>query len=110
VAPDCDQEIHRYQHEFPEQIEKEQIDREEYAGDTGQHPHQIKVEETRVSADLGPRGEHGHDAQEKGQQKKHEAEPIQRQMEANSQLWNPIQVQLFRPARRRISRHVPRAA
>ena len=49
VAPDGDQEVHRDQHQFPGEVEQEQIDRQEHAGDAGQDPQQVEVEEADAS-------------------------------------------------------------
>ena len=45
VAPDDDEKIHRDQHQFPGEIEQEQVDRQEHAHDSRQNPHQVEVEE-----------------------------------------------------------------
>ena len=62
VTPYADQEVHRHEHQLPEQIEDEQIRSQKDAGYACQHPKQIEVEETDSLPDLRPRGKNGHDA------------------------------------------------
>ena len=69
VPPDPDEEVHRDEHQLPEEVEQEEIEREEHADDAGEHPHQAEVEEADALRDLGPRRDHRDDAEERGEQR-----------------------------------------
>ena len=62
VAPYAAQEVHRHEHQLPEQIEDEQVRSQEHAGYACQHPKHVEVEETHSLPDLRPRGKNGRDA------------------------------------------------
>ena len=54
VSPDGDQEIHRNQHQLPQEIEQEEIQRNKDAQDAGKDPEQVEVKEADPLFDLGP--------------------------------------------------------
>ncbi len=54
MPPDADQKIHRDNHQFPEEKEQEQVNRQKDADGTGQTRQQIKEKETLPVLDFGP--------------------------------------------------------
>ena len=54
MPPQCDQEVHRHQHHFPEEEEQEHVDGKEHADNAAQDPHQVEVEEALIFFDLFP--------------------------------------------------------
>ena len=75
-APDADQEVHRDEREFPEDVEQEQVLRQEDA----HHAHFQQQEEDHEILDAlfdrRPGGEDGDRGQEGGQQNQQDAQPI----------------------------------
>ncbi len=67
MAPERDQEVHRYQHHLPEEEEQEHIDGQEHADDAAQDPHQVEVEEALIFLDFTPGAEYRQHAEEAGQ-------------------------------------------
>ena len=86
MSPDRDQEIHGNQHQFPCEVEQEQIHCQEYAGDPSQYPEKVEVEEPHRIIDLGPGCQHGHDAEEEREHEQQQAQAVQREMEMDAEL------------------------
>ena len=89
VPPDPDQERHRDQHQLPEEIEEEEIEREEHAGHAGERPHQAEVEEPGAVRDLGPRRAHRDDAEEHREREQEQAHAVDREMDGDAERGNP---------------------
>src|SRR5207249_11709361 len=74
-APDADEEVHGQQHEFPENIEEEKIQGDEYAHHAG-----IKQEKERKVSFHGlvnsPGGEDAQETEQRGQEHHGDAETI----------------------------------
>jgi hypothetical protein len=66
-SPDADDEVHRHQHDFPEDIEEEEIVGEKGSQDTGCQKKEGDREPLPVSLDSFPRGEDDDRQQERGQ-------------------------------------------
>ena len=98
VAPDADEEVHRHQHQLPEEVEEEQVEREEHAEHAHQAPHQVEVEEADPLGDLGPRGEHRDDAEEQREQHHEQAHAVDGEVDADAELRDPRPVELRDPA------------
>src|ERR1700687_6267899 len=81
MAPDRDQEIHGNQHQFPCEVEQEQITRQEHAGDSSQYPEQVEVEEPDRFLDLSPGCQHRHYAEEEREHEQQQAQAVQGEME-----------------------------
>ncbi len=64
VAPDVDEEVHRDQHELPEEGEEEQVRGKEDAVHAREDQGKVEVEEGHPLRDALPGGEHRHDAEE----------------------------------------------
>ena len=97
VAPDGDEEVHRDQHQFPGEVEQEEIDSEKHAGDAGQDPQQVEVEEPDGFGDFGPGSQHRDDAKEEREQQQQQAQAVESQVKADAELRNPSPVGLLEP-------------
>ncbi len=90
AAPDADQEVHRDQHHFPEQVEEEEIERHEDA----QHARLQQQEENVVFllADLdgAPGRKDGDGAQQRGQHHQQEADAVDSQRVVRADGGNPV--------------------
>ena len=88
-APDADDEVHRNQHDFPEHVEEEEVERHENA----QHAHLQQQEHGVVfrHALLNgcPRREHGDKAQHRGQHDQQEADAVDAQVVLRADGGNP---------------------
>ena len=93
VTPDRDQEVHRDQHQFPDEVEQEQIERQEDAGDAGQHPQQIEMEEPDRPGSRS-RTQHRDDAEEEGEHHQQQAQAVEGEMKADAELGNPRPIDL----------------
>ena len=97
VPPHPDEEIHRDEHHFPEEVEEEQIERQKDADDAGEHPQQLEMEEADPILDLRPRGDHRHEAQEPGEQDEQQAEAVEAEMEPDAERIDPPDVDIGEP-------------
>src|SRR5215468_3960897 len=101
MTPDSNQEVHRDQHQFPRKVKEEEIHRQEHTGNSCENPQEIQMEESHRIRDLRPGGEYGHNAERKSQHQQQEAQPVQCQMEVNSELRHPGPIQFLKPGVRR---------
>src|SRR5690242_10420348 len=97
VPPDRNQEVHGHQHQFPHEVKKEEVHREEDAHDAGQDPHQIEVEKADALLNLFPGSQHGHNSQQEREHNHQQAQPVHRQMEMDAVLRYPGPVHLLEP-------------
>lgn len=77
-TPDADQEVHRQQHDFPEDIEEEEVERHEdaeHAGLEQQEQHQIAAN----GFGDAPRGHHRQHADQRGEQDERQADAVDSQ-------------------------------
>ena len=89
VAPHADHEIHRDQHQFPEDEEEEQIERDENA-DHGRLDHQQRDEEAlHVFVDRFPGAENGDRREERGEQDEKQADAVHAEVVVNG-LADPV--------------------
>jgi hypothetical protein len=68
VSPNADQEVHGHEHQFPKQVEQEQVERQEHACDASQDPKEIEMKEADALLNFRPGREDRHQSQEEGQQ------------------------------------------
>jgi hypothetical protein len=77
AAPDADDEVHRHQHHFPENVEKRQVQRDEAA----EHARLEEQEGDRVAADLlldvGQREEERDGRQHRRQEHQEQRDPVE---------------------------------
>ena len=66
-APDADEEVHRQQHHFPEDVEQEEVQRQERADHAGFQQQEQHAVAADVLVDL-PAGDHRQEAEDRGQQ------------------------------------------
>lgn len=81
VAPQRNQEVHRYQHHLPEEEEQEQVQRHEDAEHATQNPQQVEVEEADALHDFLPGTEDGQHADEAGEDHHQQRQAIHRQVQ-----------------------------
>src|SRR6185312_10118091 len=97
MPPDGDQEVHGNKHQFPEEEEKEQIERQKDADDALQRQHQSEMEEGHAFGDLAPGRDHRHDAEPEGKEDQQQAEAIQAEMKPDAELRDPRPIDLSKP-------------
>ncbi len=97
VTPEGDEEVERHQHHLEEEIEENEVEGHEHAGQTGRRPHDVEVEESHPGGDSLPRSRHRQSGQGEGEHEHDEAQPIHGQVEADAQLGDPGNVDLFHP-------------
>ena len=89
AAPHADQKIHRDQHDFPEDVEQEQINRDEGAD----HPGLQNEEADQVFLDpLGhaaPGGQHHQRRQQRGQQDQEQTDAVHAYVVGHAEVGNP---------------------
>ena len=97
VAPQRDQEIHRHQHQFPEEEEQEQIERQEHADHARDGPQQIGVEQADPIGDFGPGDHHRDETERDRQQDEDQAQPVEVELEGDAELRDPGPVETHDP-------------
>ena len=97
VAPERDQEEHRYQHDFPEQEEEEQIRRQKDADHARQVPQHVHVEEAGVGLDLSPGAGHRQQAEQRRERHEQQRQSVESQAEADPEARNPGHRELLHP-------------
>ena len=97
MAPECDEEIHRHQHHFPEKEEQEQVEREEHPDHAAEDPHQVQVEEADVALDLFPGTKNREHAEQSGQYDHQQRQAIERQVQVDAEALDPDVLELQRP-------------
>ena len=76
VAPDADQEVHRHQHRVPEDVEEEQIERDEDADHRALEQQQEDAERPGLLAHRLPRAEQRERRQEAGEDDEQQADAV----------------------------------
>ncbi len=99
MPPQCDQEVHRHQHHFPEEEEQEHVDGKEHADNAAQDPHQVEVEEALIFFDLVPRAEYGQHAKQTGQHDHQQRQPVNGEMNRYTKTRDPRHVEFRLPLR-----------
>ncbi len=97
MSPQCDQEIHRHQHHFPEQEKQEQIEREEHADHAAENPQQVQVEETGAALDLAPRAQYRENADKPGEDHQGQRQAVHAEVQADAEVRNPRLPELHLP-------------
>ena len=100
MSPQGDEEVHGHEHELPEEVEEKEIHGDKDADDPRQGGHQVEMEKPDVAFDLGPRSQHGRQAQEDGEKDEQKAQPVHGQVKADPQGGNPGPVELGNPRTR----------
>ncbi|SAG39860.1 Uncharacterised protein [Enterobacter hormaechei] len=100
VAPQRDQEVHRHQHHLPEEEEQEHVDGQEHADHAAQDPHQVQVEEALVFFDFSPGAEYRQNAEQTGQHHHQQRQTVNREVDRNTETWDPRQNELRLPLRK----------
>src|SRR5271163_2483841 len=91
MAPNPDQQIHRDEHDFPERVEEEKIDRQQGSEQSGlQHEHQ-ETELARAHLDIAaPRIEQRERDQDSGEDYYEEIDTVDPDVIRDSELRNPF--------------------
>ncbi|MHC2218229.1 hypothetical protein ACVIGV_003617 [Rhizobium leguminosarum] len=76
ATPDADDQVHRDQHRFPENVEQEQVERAEHPQHQRLHGEQTDHERLDLAVDRNPRGEHTDRTQQRGQEHEERAYPV----------------------------------
>ena len=92
VSPNADDEIHRHQHDFPENVEEEEVERHEDAQHAGLEQHEHDVVFAHALLNGRPGGKHGNKAQHGSQHNQQEADAVDAQVEAGADGRNPFLV------------------
>ena len=75
-APHANDEIHRHQHHFPEDVEEEEVERHEHAEHAYLQQHEHRVVFLRPVFDRCPRREHGQESEHRGQHDEQETDSV----------------------------------
>ena len=67
MPPDPYDEIHRDEHDLPEEIEQEEVHGQKNAADPGQYPEEVEMEETHPFPDLLPGYPYGDQSEKEGE-------------------------------------------
>ena len=89
-APDADEEVHRQQHHFPEDVEEEEIQGQEgadHAGFQEQEQHAIAAD---IFLDV-PAGDHGQEGEDRGQQDERHADAVDAEVVVDVEAADPGQ-------------------
>ena len=93
-APDADDEVHRHQHQFPEDVEQEEIERKKHAD----HARLQQQEHGVVFADAilngAPGAEHGDHAHEGGEHHQQQADAVDAEVVVGAERGDPIEALL----------------
>ncbi len=85
VSPHPDEEVHRDEHRFPEDVEQDDVGGEEDAGDRALQSKQKRVVRRLLVANA-PRRQHGDRAEQRGECKKRRAQPVDPQRPERERL------------------------
>src|SRR6185312_6804236 len=97
MPPDRNEEIHREEHQLPEEEEKEEIEREEDTDGPCERPQEVQMEEPHPLGDLAPRGGDGPDAEHQGEEDEQQAQAIEPEMKPDAERRHPGQVEVGDP-------------
>ena len=89
-APDTDDEVHRDQHEFPEHVEEEEIEGQEYADHAGLQEQEHGVVFLDAVLDGIPGAENGDEAHQRGEHDQQEADAVEADVVIGAQRGNPL--------------------
>src|SRR5207249_5593165 len=88
-APHPEQEVHRDEHQLPEEVEEEEIRRQERAQHPGLEDEQESEELLHPPRDVAPRGEDDDRHQEGGEENEEEAHAVDPEAVLDAPLRNP---------------------
>jgi hypothetical protein len=98
VSPDGDEEVHRDQHQLPEEVEQEQIAGEEHAGDAREDREKHAIEGPDAALHLPPGADDGDHPQQPGEGNEQQAQPVHGEVIAHAQGRYPGRLLLDRAA------------
>ena len=91
AAPDADEQEHRDQHRFPEEVEQEQVLRDERAHHRELDQEHHRVEELHVLRDRGERAGDDQRAEERGQQHEQDVVAVEADLVVHAPVGDPRQ-------------------
>ena len=91
AAPDADQQVHRDQHHFPEDVEQEEVVGEQRAEHAGGEQEERGAEQRPVLADPLPRAEHHDRQQQDAEHHERHRDAVHRQVVADAVARDPRQ-------------------
>ncbi len=89
AAPDADQQIHRDEHDLPEDVEEEEVMGEKRAEDAGGQQQQGSAEQRPVGLDALPRAEHHDRQQQDRQQHQRHGDAVDGQVVSDAETGDP---------------------
>ena len=92
TAPDPDDEVHRDEHHFPEDVEEEQVERGEGADHAGLEDEQRDDELAHLLVDREPRARDDDGHEERGEQDEPQRDAVDAQVKAHAQRLDPRDV------------------
>ena len=101
AAPDADDEVHRHQHQFPEDVEQEEIERNEHADHARLQQQEHGVVFLDAVLDRRPGTEHGHEAHQRGEHHQQQADAVDAEVVMGAERGDPVGALLELEARRR---------
>ncbi len=98
VTPDADKKVHRHEHQFPEEIKQEKVNRSKNSGYARKDKHQIKMEKSDTILNLIPRYRNRGNPEKERQQKQRQTQAIHRQMKTYAETLYPFPIHLCQPS------------
>ena len=98
MAPYPDEEVHRHQHQFPEEVEEDQIQGQEDTNNPSQDHHEIEMKEPDAILYLFPGTNHRHDPEKDREQDQEETQTVHRKVKTYAQLGDPRMIHLDQPS------------
>ena len=89
MTPKGNEEVHGDKHQLPEEIEKEEVERQKDPDYTCDCPCQVEVKEPHPLPYLRPRGDGCHDSEKAGEHDKKKTYTVDGQVKAYTQTRNP---------------------
>jgi len=90
AAPHADDEVHRHQHQFPEDVEQEEVERDEDADHARLEQQEHRVVFLHAFLNGVPRAEHGEEAHQRGEQQQQQADAVDADVVAGAKRGDPI--------------------
>ena len=88
TTPDADEEIHRQQHDFPEDVEQEEVERQKRSHHPGFKDQKQDAVAAHHTVDL-PAGDHGQETQHGGEEDERHADPVDAKIVVNAKACDP---------------------
>ena len=97
MPPYSDNQIHGYQHDFPEEEEQKQIQRSEHSDHTGQRPQQVEIEKAWPFLHFIPGRTNGNYSQKGRKHKQKNTQAIGSKVKRDTKTGNPRRLEYCHP-------------